>query len=182
MKKTVLFILIFMIHFSISAKEKLSSSAGMSTGHSWFHNYSGYSEHGMNVTLDFQPALDRYFRIHSSLSLHFQFEEKEASDPGRRKAKFFAPQLTFGPEPVLPLFKDRLFLFFGAGLNFLVGINYSETTNDAVADFSPGFYARCGFDIVLAKFFGLGINSEYSWSIVHNPHILSLNLNLNFRY
>jgi len=91
MKKTVLFILIFIIHLSISAKEKLSSSAGISTGHSWFHNYSGYSEHGMNITLNFQPALDRYFRIHSSLSLHFQFEEKETSDPGRRKAKFFAP-------------------------------------------------------------------------------------------
>ncbi|HSW60582.1 MAG TPA: hypothetical protein VLJ60_07265, partial [bacterium] len=170
--------------FSIPAKEKLSSSAGMSIGHSWFHNYSGHSEHGMNVSLNFQPALDRYFRIDSSFSINFHLNERTKDELAglARKVVFLAPQLTFGPEIVLPVFNDRLLLFSGAGLSFLVGINYSEKTNDATADFSPGFYARCGFDIVFTKFFGLGINSKYSWSMIHNPHILSFNLNLNFRY
>ena len=76
MKKT-LFVSLFLLLFSgfIHAKDEGMSFVTISTGHSWFHKYSGFSKHGMNIALNFEPSINRYFNIDTSLSLHFYLDD-----------------------------------------------------------------------------------------------------------
>jgi hypothetical protein len=185
MKKT-LFISLFLLLFSglVNAKDEGISFVTISTGHSWFHKYSGFSKHGMNIALNFEPSLNRYLNIDTSLALHFYLDDviKNELAGSKKKIVFLSPQISIGPRVSLPLLNDSFFLFLGAGINFGAGINYSHETGDASADFSPGFHVKGGLYYIIGKRTGIGVNSKYTWNTVHIPHNLSLNISLNFNY
>lgn len=185
MKKIFFATLIFLLCAQvISAKENKRTFISLSTGYSWFHKYSGLSENGMNIAFNFEPALNEFINIDTSLSVHFYLSEMEDDKLAvpANKLVFISPQISIGPRASLLLFKERFYLFFGAGISFIAGINYSQETRDATADFSPGFYTKAGFDFIVFRSFGMGLNSKYCWSVAHIPHILSLNFNFNFSY
>lgn len=175
MKKLLLFALFFLlITHNITATEKGTTFASLSLGHSWFHKYSGFSKHGMNFSLNYEPGINRFLNIDHSIILNIYWNDT--------KMVFIAPQFTVGPRLTIPFFRENLFFFLGTGLSFLAGIDYFQETKEAKADFSPGFYCRTGLDVVFFKYLLLGIDSKYTWNVVHNPHLLSLTLKIGMAY
>jgi len=170
---TVLFVMC-----SVSAEEKNKSFAGVSVGHSWFHNYSGMSKHGMNIALNYEPALDRYVSIDFCAALHFYRNMINENE----KLIILIPQVSIGPRFYLPLFNDRFYIFTGTGLSFNAGIDYMQGTGEATADFTPGIYLKAGLNATIGKVFALGISSKYNWNIVHLPHLLSFNIHITLFY
>lgn len=183
MKK--LFVVALMILFTALCfgEEERCSYAGFSTGHSWFHDYSGYAKSGMNVSLFYEPSINRYLSIDNALFLHLNWKDSESGtlfDTGK-KDYYFMPQFTIGPRAGVQFF-NRLGVFFGGGLSFSVGIQQLAGESDVKASFSPGFYLRTGFDVAVIRFLALGLEVKYDWSVVQIPHLLTFNLRISYRY
>lgn len=184
MKKLFLTALIIIAFASsLYGEEKKCTYAGFSSGYTWFHNYSGFSGSGMNFNFFYEPSVTKYLNLDTAILLNIYWTnagEDSLFETGE-KNYYFAPQFLIGPRGNF-LFFDKFSLFFGAGLSFTVGIDYLTQLNEVDATFSPGFYAKAGFDFAVVRFFAIGLELKYNWSVVHIPHTLSVNLRLSYRH
>lgn len=183
--KKILLVIIFQVVLTVSVygEEHKYSLAGFSAGHTWFHNYRGYSKSGMNVGLFYEPSVNRFLSIDNALFLHLNWKDSESETLFRTGEKdfYFIPQFTIGPRTGMQFF-NRLSVFFGGGISFSVGIKQLAGESDVLASFSPGFYLKTGFDIALLKFFALGLDVKYDWSVVQIPHLLTFNVRISYRH
>lgn len=178
-------IVIFVMFFSsfCYGEDEKCSFAGFSTGYSWFHDYSGLSKSGMNISLFYDPAVTKYLNIDNAVLLHLNWRDPESEFlfQSGKKDYYLMPQYLIGPRGSLQFF-NKLSVFFGAGLSFTVGIDYLAQNSDVKASFSPGFYLKAGFDLAVVKFIALGLELKYDWSVVQVPNLLSLNLRISYRH
>lgn len=183
MKKLLAIVFIILFTVVCSGEEERCSYAGLSAGHSWFHDYSGYSKSGMNLSLFYEPSINRYLSIDNALFLHLNWKDSESEtlfDTGK-KDYYFMPQFTIGPRAGMQFF-NRLGVFLGGGLSFSVGIQQLAGESGVSASFSPGFYLRTGFDVAVIRFLALGLEVKYDWSVVQIPHLLTFNFRISYRY
>lgn len=180
-----LFVIVITILFTILCfgEEERCSYAGFSAGHSWFHDYSGYAKSGMNVSLFYEPSINRYLSIDNSLFLHLNWKDAESETlfSTGKKDYYFMPQFMIGPRAGMQFF-NRLGLFLGGGLSFSVEIKQPAGESDVKASFSPGFYLRTGFDAAVVRFLSLGLEVRYDWSVVQIPHLLTFNIRISYRH
>lgn len=173
---------LFFTSFCYGEEEKCSF-AGFSAGHTWFHDYSGMSKSGMNISLFYDPSLTKYLNIDNAVLLHLNWSDPESESlfQSGKKDYYLMPQYLIGPRGSYQFF-NKLVVFFGTGLSFSVGINYLAENIDVKASFSPGFYLKTGFDFAVVRFIAMGLELKYDWSVVQIPHLLSLNLRISYRH
>ncbi len=164
-------------------EDEKCSFAGFSTGHTWFHDYNGFSKSGMNISLFYDPSVTKYLNIDNAVLLNFSWRDPESETLFQtgKKDYYFMPQFLIGPRGTFQFF-NKIAVFFGGGLSFSVGIDYLAENSDVKASFSPGFYLKTGFDFAVVKFIALGLEFKYNWSVVQMPHLLSLNLRISYRH